>query len=360
MVVDKVEYNIKQVLLMTVVTFLFTALITPVVRKIAIYIGAVAPVVDRSAHKEAMPQLGGLAMFFGFLAGYMLFGTQTIETNAILIGSFILIITGIVDDINPVKARYKSIAQLIAAAVAVFYGGILLKEISAFGYYIDFGFLAYPITLFFIVAMINAINLIDGLDGLATGISAIFFLTIGIIAFIMQSVGGLDIILAFIMLGSTLGFLVHNFHPAKLFMGDTGSMFLGFIISIVALLGFKNVTLTSFIVPILILAIPILDTLFAIIRRIVNKQSIAQADKQHLHHQLLKMNFSHTKTVLIIYFVDLLFALTSIVYVLKSAKIGIILYIILLSIVLWLVISTDIIVKKENRKFKFSFKKGVK
>jgi UDP-GlcNAc:undecaprenyl-phosphate GlcNAc-1-phosphate transferase len=351
------DYNLKQVLIMVGTTFVFTALIVPLIKKIAIYIGAVAKPNERTVHKHDMPQLGGLAIFFGFLLGYMLFSKQTIEMNSILIGSFIIIIAGIVDDINPIQAKYKWLTQLVAAAVVVFYGGILLKDISAFGYYIDFGVWAYPITLFFIVAMINAINLIDGLDGLAAGISSIFFLTIGIIAFIMNNIGGLDIVLSFIMLGSTLGFLLHNFHPAKIFMGDTGSMFLGFIISIIALLGFKNVTLTSFIVPILILAVPILDTFFAILRRIINKQPITQADKQHLHHQLLKMNFSHTTTVLIIYYIDALFAFASIVYVIKDAKLGMFLYIILLAIVLWFVITTNVVVNKEEIKKRIKAKK---
>lgn len=354
------DYSLKQVLIMVCTTFIFTAMIVPIIKKVAVYIGAVAKPNERTVHKEDMPQLGGLAIFFGFLLGYMLFSKQTIEMNSILIGSFLIIIAGIVDDINPIKAKYKWLIQLASAAVVVFYGGILLKDISAFGYYIDFGVWAYPITLFFIVAMINAINLIDGLDGLAAGISSIFFLTIGIIAFIMNTLGGLDIVLSFIMLGSTLGFLIYNFHPAKIFMGDTGSMFLGFIISIIALLGFKNVTLTSFIVPILILAVPILDTFFAILRRIINKQPITQADKQHLHHQLLKMNFSHTATVLIIYYIDALFAFASIVYVIKDAKIGIVLYIILLAIVLWFVITTNVVVNKEEIKKKIKARKKVR
>jgi UDP-GlcNAc:undecaprenyl-phosphate GlcNAc-1-phosphate transferase len=351
------EYNLTQVLIMVFTTFMFTALIVPLIKKISIYIGAVAKPNERTVHKNDMPQLGGLAIFSGFLIGYMLFSKQTIEMNSILIGSFILIITGIIDDINPIKAKYKWIAQLIAASVVVFYGGILLKDISAFGYYVDFGVLAQPITLLFIVTMINAINLIDGLDGLAAGISSIFFLTIGIIAFILNNLGGLDIVLSFIMLGSTLGFLVHNFHPAKIFMGDTGSMFLGFIIAVIALLGFKNVTLTSLIVPILILAVPLLDTIFAVLRRIISGKSIATPDKQHLHHQLLKMNFSHKTTVLIIYYIDALFAFASIVYVLKDAKLGIILYIILLLIVLWFVITTNVVVNKEELKQKRTRKK---
>ena len=344
------NYSINHIITIVLTTLVFTALFTPIVKRIAHYIGAVAKPNDRTVHKTDMPSLGGLAIFFGFLIGYMLFSKQTIEMNAILIGSIIVIITGIIDDIKPIKSYYKLLAQLAAASVIVFYGGILLKDINAFGLYIEFGIFTYPITLFFIVAMINAINLIDGLDGLAAGISSIFFLTIGIIAFINNKLGGLDIILSFIMLGSTLGFLFHNFHPAKIFMGDTGSMFLGFIISIIALLGFKNVTLTSFIIPILILAVPILDTFFAILRRLINKTPITVPDKEHLHHQLLKMNFSHRSTVLLIYYINALFAFASIIYALKNPEIGIFLYIILLIIVLWFVITTNIIIKKDKNK----------
>lgn len=344
------NYSINHIITIVLTTLIFTALFTPIVKRIAHYIGAVAKPNNRTVHKTDMPSLGGLAIFFGFLIGYMLFSKQTIEMNAILIGSIIVIITGIIDDIKPIKSYYKLLAQLAAASVIVFYGGILLKDINAFGLYIEFGVFTYPITLFFIIAMINAINLIDGLDGLAAGISSIFFLTIGIIAFINNKLGGLDIILSFIMLGSTLGFLFHNFHPAKIFMGDTGSMFLGFIISVIALLGFKNVTLTSFIIPILILAVPILDTFFAILRRLINKTPITVPDKEHLHHQLLKMNFSHRSTVLLIYYINALFAFASIIYTLKNPEIGIFLYIILLIIVLWFVITTNIIIKKDKNK----------
>jgi UDP-GlcNAc:undecaprenyl-phosphate GlcNAc-1-phosphate transferase len=285
------RYDLKQILLIVTVTFIFTAIFVPIVKKVALFIGAVDEPNERRVNKEAMPNLGGLAIFAGFLLGYMLFCNPTTAMNSVLIGSFILIITGMIDSINSVKARYQLIAQIAAAAVVIFYGNLLLDGIDAFGYTINFGILAYPITFFFIVGMINVVNFIDGLDGLAGGIASIFFLTIGIIAFIMNRLGGLDIALSFVMLGSTLGFLLHNFYPAKIYMGQSGSMFLGFIISIIALLGFKNVTLTSFIVPILIMAVPILDTAFAILRRLINKKPIAQADKQHLHHQLLKMNF---------------------------------------------------------------------
>ena len=150
------------------------------------------------------------------------------------------------------------------------------------------------------------------------------------------------------MLGSTLGFLVHNFHPASIFVGDSGSMFMGFIISVIALLGFKNVTLTSLIIPLLLIAIPILDTLFAIIRRLLKGESPAKADKFHIHHQLLNRNFSQTATVLIIYFIDLLFALASILYVLKDRTLGYIVYGILTVIVLLFIIKTNVIIDRDN------------
>ena len=160
-------------------------------------------------------------------------------------------------------------------------------------------------------------------------------------------------ILTFIMLGATLGFWVYNFNPASIFMGDSGSLFLGYIISVIALLGYKNVTFTSLIVPIFLLAIPIMDTLFAIIRRLLKHESIAMPDKSHLHHQLLKLNFSVKKTVLIIYLVDILFALASINYIFGDRISGYIIYMILFVIVVVFILKTDVItdkkLKKENK-----------
>lgn len=271
--------EIKDVILIVLTTFIITALFIPVVKKMAEFIGAMDIPNARKVHTVPIPRLGGLGIYAGFLIGYMLFGQHSIQMNAVLIGSFIILVTGIFDDIKPVPAKYKLLGQIAGAAIIPLYGGILLKDISAFGLYLNFGVLSYPITILFIVAIINCINLIDGLDGLASGISSIYFLTVGIIAMLLNNAGGLDTTLTFIMLGSTLGFLVHNFHPAKIFMGDSGSMFLGYIIAVIALLGFKNITLTSFIVPMLLLAIPIMDTLFAILRRLVNHKPLGEPDK---------------------------------------------------------------------------------
>lgn len=336
--------TIGKIILIVAVTFLSSFLLTPLIRKIAFHIGCVDKPNKRRVNKVSMPTLGGLAIYMSFILGIMLFCNKNTELIPILIASGIIIILGIIDGINPLRARYKLIGQLIASLIVVVYGNTVIQNITFFGFTINFGIFAYPVTIFFIVAMINAINLIDGLDGLASGISSIYFITIGVIAVILNRISGIDIKLTFIMLGATLGFLVHNFYPAKIYLGDTGSMFLGFIIAIIALFGFKNVTLTSFIVPILILGIPIFDTFCAIIRRIIKKKPIGEADKQHLHHQFLKMNYSHRTTVLIIYLMNILFALASIIYVLKNRSLGIFIYVVIFVIVMWIITKTSIII----------------
>ena len=331
-----------KIILMVVIPFTFVALVIPFIKKIAVQIGAVDMPGGRHIHKKPTPKLGGLGIFLGYLLGYMIFGEPSAQMNSILIGSFIILITGIIDDIVELKPSIKFAGQLMAALVIAIYGGILLKDVSAFGIYLDFGIMSYPLTIFFILGCVNCINLIDGLDGLSGGISSIYYLTIGIIA-TMQGKHGLDFVLAFVMLGSTLGFLVHNFNPAKIFAGDSGSNFMGFIIAVIALLGFKNVTMASLIVPLLLIAIPILDTLFAIIRRFLKGESISKGDSYHIHHQLLRRNLSVKQTVLIIYLVDILFASASIIYILKDKYLGYIIYGILLALVIVFVINTNVI-----------------
>lgn len=348
--------EITRIFLMVLIPFAFVVFLVPFIKKIAIHVGALDIPNQRKVHTKPMPRLGGLAIFFGFLFGYMIFGEPSSAMNSILIGSFIIVLIGAIDDIKPLKASVKFVAQIAAAIVVACYGKLLIQDISAFGFYIDFGIFAYPITIFFILGCLNCINLIDGLDGLAAGISSIYFATIGIIAIIMGKTG-LDFVLTFIMLGSTLGFLVHNFHPASIFAGDSGSLFMGFMIAVVALLGFKSVTLTSLLIPILILAIPILDTVFAIIRRLLKGERISKPDKLHLHHQLLNKNFSHKQTVLIIYAINILFAIASIIYVLHDQKVGYIIYTILTIIVLTFVLKTNIIADKATLKKWFHKKK---
>ena len=227
---------------------------------------------ERSVHKKPTPLLGGIAIFLSFLFGFILFGNQNPLMISILIASFLILLLGIFDDIKPIKARYKFIIHILVALIVVFYGGLKLTHVDIFGLSLNFKWMSPYVTILIIVGIINAVNLIDGLDGLCAGISSIYFLTIGVIALILNKFNGLDIILSFIMLGSTLGFLVFNFPPAKIFMGDTGSTFLGLMISVIMLLGFKTVTLTSLLIPLVLLILPITDTLFAIIRRALNKK----------------------------------------------------------------------------------------
>ena len=341
--------NLTTILTMVFIPFIFVVVITPFVKKIAFHIGAIDEPNERKVHTVPMPRLGGLGIYGGFLLGYMIFGEHTPTMNSILIGSFILLITGIIDDINPIKPQYKLIGQLVAALIVVFYGKLLLSDASMFGIYVNFGKFSYIITIIFILGCINCMNLIDGLDGLAGGISSIFFLTIGVIAYFQGRIG-LSVVITFTMLGSTLGFLVHNFNPAKIFMGDSGSMFLGFTMSVVTLLGFKTLITSSIIIPLGILTVPIFDTLCAIIRRKLKGESIGTPDKSHFHHQFLKRNYSVRKTVLIIYLITALFSTASVIWLLVDTHIGYIIYGILLLSLIIFVLKTDIVFDHKKNK----------
>lgn len=352
------NYILSKIIQIVLTTTVFVGVITPFIKKIAIHIGAMDIPDKRKIHTKPIPRLGGLGVFAGLLLGYMIFGNNNNNLmNAILIAGFVIVITGMFDDIKPINAKNKFIGQFISACIIVFYGKLLINNVTFWGFDINFGYLAYPLTIFFILGCINCINLIDGLDGLSSGISAIYFLTIGIISTVKGSFG-LEFVLCFSMLGCCLGFLIHNFYPAKIFIGDSGSMLLGLIISVIALLGFKSATLSSFIIPIFVLAIPILDTLFAIIRRKLKGESISKPDKFHIHHQILNMKFNQRQTVIIIYIVDLLFASASIIYALGNPKFGYIIYGILLLIIFIFVSKTNVVVEhKDNNVFDKLFNK---
>ncbi|MFP7297241.1 glycosyltransferase family 4 protein [Neobacillus niacini] len=295
------------------ICFMISLLITPLVKKLAYKIRATDKPNKRKVHQTLMPRLGGLAIYLAFLAGVILLQPENPYGASIIIGSGIIVLSGILDDIYELSARIKLLAQVAAAAVIVLYGGLQITFINLpFGGLFEFGFLSIPFTFLWIIGITNAINLIDGLDGLAAGVSSIALVAISGMAFIM---GNLYVVtIGSILLVSTIGFLYHNFYPAKIFMGDTGALFLGFMISVLSLLGFKNITFVSFIVPIIILGVPISDTIFAILRRIINKQPLSSPDKSHLHHCLLRLGYSHRETVLIIYAMAALFGLVAVVF----------------------------------------------
>ncbi|TWT04896.1 glycosyltransferase family 4 protein [Planomicrobium sp. CPCC 101079] len=307
-----------------VVAFIASIVLTPVVKRLAFRLGAVDRPNFRKVHAKIMPRLGGLAIFGSFLIGYFIlrpsepaFGPAEAGfiplDSAILIGAFLIIITGVLDDIFEITAKAKLAGQFLAASIIVIGGGLEISFINLpFGGELDFGYFSIPLTLIWIIGITNAINLIDGLDGLATGVSSIALMTLSVMAFIMGDMFVMT--LAALLAASSLGFLFYNFHPAKIFLGDTGALFLGFMISVFALMGFKNVTIVALIIPIIMLGVPISDTFFAIVRRLREKQPLSAADKSHLHHCLLNIGFSHSQTVLIIYGVAILFGLAALLF----------------------------------------------
>ncbi|RIJ65038.1 undecaprenyl/decaprenyl-phosphate alpha-N-acetylglucosaminyl 1-phosphate transferase [Rummeliibacillus sp. TYF005] len=296
-----------------VVAFVASILLTPLVKRLAFRIGAVDKPNYRKVHDHVMPRLGGLAIFLAFLIGIVVAQPMDKSMIAILIGGFVIIVTGVLDDMLEISPKAKLIGQTVAAAIVIFFGGVQIDFINLpFDGKLDFGYLSIPLTLIWIIGITNAINLIDGLDGLAAGVSTIALITLAAMAFIMGNV--FVLVMALILAASTCGFLFYNFHPAKIFMGDTGALFLGFMISVLALLGFKNVTFVSLVVPIVMLGVPISDTFFAIVRRLLNKQPPFSPDKSHLHHRLMSIGFTHRQTVLLIYGIAAMFGLAAITF----------------------------------------------
>ncbi|WP_431804149.1 glycosyltransferase family 4 protein [Halobacillus andaensis] len=292
--------------------FIITVAITPIIIKFAVHINALDAPDVRKVHTKQMPRLGGLAIFISVLSGMLIFTPYSSNAYPLLVGGIIIAITGVLDDIISLAPIHKLSGQVTAALVVIL-SGVKIEFVNLpFGGPFEFGVLSIPITLMWIIGVTNAINLVDGLDGLAAGISSIALLTITSMAVMMGN--GFVVFTGIIVLGATLGFLVFNFYPAKIFMGDTGAMFLGFMISVLALLGFKNVTLFSFVIPILILGVPISDTLITIIRRVLQNQPIMKPDFSHLHHNLLKLGCTHPQTVIIIYTLSALFSLAAVLF----------------------------------------------
>ncbi len=295
-----------------VLAFVASILLTPLVKMLAIRIGAVDTPNYRKVHARIMPRLGGLAIFGAFLIGYFILRPEDPTAPFIILGALMIIITGVLDDMFEITAKAKLLGQLIAAGIVI-YGGLDIDFIKLpFGGELDFGYLNIPLTILWIVGITNAINLIDGLDGLAAGVSTIALITIAGMALMMGNT--FVFAMASILAVSALGFLFYNFHPAKIFMGDTGALFLGFMIAVLALMGFKNITVISLVIPIIMLGVPISDTFFAIVRRYRMKQPLSAADKSHLHHCLLNVGFTHRQTVLIIYALAAMFGLAALIF----------------------------------------------
>lgn len=286
--------------------FFISVTLTPIVRVFAFKFKVTdVPKDGRRMHKVEMPLMGGLAIYAAFVLCALIFCEIDKKIVGLILGSTLIIITGIIDDKYDMKAVFK-FAMQIAAGITAYLSGIVIQQINIFGTIIDFEVLGIsgPVTVVWIVALTNAINLIDGLDGLSCGVSTISSFTL-LISLIYSETPFSVIVLIGILAGSCLGFLPFNFNPAKIFMGDTGALFLGYTMSVLSILGcFKLNALVSFWVPFLIFALPLLDTAFAFIRRILTGRSPFSADRGHVHHRLIDKGFDQKHSVLLLYAVS--------------------------------------------------------
>lgn len=298
------------------VTFIISLIFVPIVGKVSKKLGIIAHVNNRTIHSGIIARTGGYAIYASFLIGAMIFLKTDRQINSILMGGFVIFLTGLFDDIHDISPKLKMLGQVIAALIVIFYGNISLKDfmVPYLPSYLSYS-IAIIITIGWIVGITNAVNLIDGLDGLCGGISIIVLVTI---SFTSLTTGRTDICsLSLLLAGAISGFLVYNFHPASIFMGDCGALYIGFMISVISLLGFgyKSTSFFTLGAPIVVLAVPIMDTIIAIIRRKIHHKSFSEADRNHLHHNLMfKLELGQTKSVLTLYTVTFLFSLCSYIY----------------------------------------------
>ena len=304
-------------------TFVLALVLTPLDRRLSIRIGAVDNPNARRVNRIPMPTMGGLAIFVAFnTTNFFLLRDQypLSQLVALLLAQSLIIMTGMIDDIFELKPRQKVLGITLAALVVYFIANIKMTTLTLpFLGVVSLGWFSLPITLIWILGITNAVNLIDGLDGLATGVAIIALSTSALTGYFFLNVTSTFIsIMMATLVAALLGFLPYNFHPAKIYLGDTGSLFIGFMISVFSLYGLKNATFITLIIPVIILGVPITDTLYAILRRLLNKKPISQADKHHLHHRLMQMGLTHRQTVLVIYGIALIFSFISLLYPLSN------------------------------------------
>lgn len=285
--------------------FLLAALVsyvlTPYIKTLAFKIGAIDKPDNRKVHKKIMPRLGGLAIYIAFMAGVISSLELTWDIVGILLGGTIIVIVGILDDKYQLPAKVKLLGQIVAACVLVLFDIRIEWVNNPFGgyFYLD-TLISVPLTIFWVISFTNVVNLIDGLDGLAAGVSAIASMTVILVA---AQMGYYHIaIMTAALAGGIIGFIRYNFNPATIFMGDTGSMFIGYMLAAVSVYGaVKTAATIALIVPAIALGLPIMDTAFAIMRRYNNGRPIFQPDKGHLHHRLLAMGMNQKQAVLLMY-----------------------------------------------------------
>ncbi len=313
------NYRFLSLLGACVIAFIFSFASTPLVKHLAIKWKAVdIPKDGRRMHKSPIPRLGGLAIIFGFIVSMLCFGVMTREVMSIMAGALIIAVMGIVDDIKALDAKPKFLIQIIAATIVVIGGDMKIQVFTNPFLWSDATYLLLPdwisviLSIVWIVFITNSVNFIDGLDGLAAGVSAIMSVSM---VFIATRLGEYYVaVIGVALMGACFGFLPYNFNPAKIFMGDTGSTFLGFILASLSIIGvFKSFAIISFAVPLLILGLPMFDAIFAMVRRVSKGQSPMQADRGHLHHRLIDMGFSQKQSVFILYIISGILGLSAII-----------------------------------------------
>lgn len=329
------------------ITMIVSLILTPIIKLISFKIGAVDRPGDRRINTKTMPTAGGLSIFLSFSFALLWEFRAMIPFDYVwpmLLGAAIVVVTGLLDDIFELTPLQKTLGLTLAALEIYFVAGIKISTVSIpyLGVF-DLGWLGLPMTILWILAITNAVNLIDGLDGLASGVSIISLTTIGIISYFFLPNSVEVPMVIFTLIAAIVGFFPYNFYPATIFLGDTGALFLGFMISVLSLQGLKNATFITVITPMLILGVPITDTVYAMIRRKFNKQKISSADKMHLHHRLLSLGFTHRGTVLTIYALAMVFSFiallmnyasnTAIILLIISTGFGIELFIELIGLV---------------------------
>ena len=310
---------IYDVFLRLFLTFMLSLIITPIIKIFAFRIGAYDEPGERRINKKIMPTAGGLSIYTVFSFSCLFLFQSIIPRTYILpiiLAAGVIVLTGLIDDIKELSPKMKTIGILLGALIIYFKTDIRIDFVTLplMGQ-LDLRWFSLPLTLFWILAITNAFNLIDGLDGLTSGISIISLTTIGVIGYFFLHEKTVYIpIVIFVLVASIAGFFPYNFYPAKIFLGDTGALFLGFMVAVMSLQGLKNATFITVITPMIILGVPITDTVYAIIRRLLNKRPISSADKMHLHHRLLSLGFTHKGAVMTIYALALVFSFVALLF----------------------------------------------
>lgn len=317
-----IDHNWSLYIVIFAVAFAISLIATPFSMWFAKKVGAIDKPKARGMHKEPLPRMGGLAIVLGFMIAILVFmpfmpDLDRRQCLGILLGALIIVILGMIDDIYELRARLKLVIQIIAALVAIYFG--VRINFVFWPFVSQMQILSIPITLLWIIGLTNAVNLIDGLDGLAAGISAIASICLMILC--MMTGSNLSVFFTVALAGACLGFLPRNFNPAEVIMGDTGSTFLGYILAVTSITGvFKGYAALAIVIGVLAVGLPVFDTAFAIIRRILNKKPIMQADRGHLHHRLIDKGYSPKRAVIIMYGISVLLATAAIVIAMRDLR----------------------------------------